>query len=313
MEINGSEKDEDGHADDVKSSSNTDEDDSEMGRDNDNSDSVSDSNSGSDSNSDSESESESESDDSDSDSDHDGDNGTSGRSLRHRAAGTSYAEVEKGEPLLLHRYVLHVTQANSHFFSADTDSAGWKKGMRVKVPYKGGKSKYAAIILSVSDNRVRLRFVDDGEVDEYDSADIERIYDDDGAGDETSEEGETSDVNEEYDLGSEPNGDGSGSDSEFDTDDEDECILSKNKGKGIMKKLKEAVSGSTKKMKDMLPNIKKGSKKKSKPNGNGKDLCYSCASRSMCKCQSFNCLLLCSATPKGTRPEEAKCSQQSQD
>ena len=189
--------------------------------------------------------------------------------------------------------------------------------MRVKVPLKkGGKSKYAAIILSVSGNSVRLRFVDDGEVDDYDFAKLERIYDDDdlvGSGDEMGEEGETGDVNEEYDLGSEPSGDDFESDSEFDTDDEDECILSKNKEKGIMKKLKEAVSGSTKKMKDMLPNIKKGSKKKSKPNGNGKDLCYSCASRSMCKCQSFNCLLLCSATPKGTRPEEAKCSQQSQD
>ena len=115
MEINGSEKDEDGHADDVKSSSNTDKDDSEMGRDNDNSDSVSDSNSGSDSNSDSESESESDS-DSDDDSDHDGNNGTSCRSLRHRTARKSCTEVEKGEPLLLHRHDLRVTQANSHSF-----------------------------------------------------------------------------------------------------------------------------------------------------------------------------------------------------
>lgn len=117
MEIDDGEKDEDGHADDVKYSSNTDKDDSEMGRDDDNSDSVSDSNSGSDSNSDSESD-DSESDDSDSgdDSDHDGDYGTSGRSLRHRAARTSCTEVEEGESLLLHQHALRVTQANSHSF-----------------------------------------------------------------------------------------------------------------------------------------------------------------------------------------------------
>ena len=166
--------------------------------------------------------------------------------------------------------------------------------MRVKVPLKkGGKSKYAAIILSVSGNSVRLRFVDDGEVDDYDFAKLERIYDDDdlvGSGDEMGEEGETGDVNEEYDLGSEPSGDDFESDSEFDTDDEDECILSKNKEKGIVKKLKGVISGGTKKMKDILPNIKKGSKKKSKPNGNGKDLCYSCASRSMC---NANHLIAC--------------------
>lgn len=162
--------------------------------------------------------------------------------------------------------------------------------MRVKVPLKkGGKSKYAAIILSVSGNSVRLRFVDDGEVDDYDFAKLERIYDDDGIGgsdDEMDEEGETGDVNEEYDLGSEPSGDDSESDSDFDDiDDEDECILPKNKEKGIMKKLKNAVSGGTKKMKNILPNIKKGSKKK-----NGKDLCYSCASRSMC---NANHLIAC--------------------
>ena len=169
--------------------------------------------------------------------------------------------------------------------------------MRVKVPLKKGeKPRYEATILSVSGNSVQVEFVGDDGVFEYDFADVERIYDDDGLGgsdDEMDEEGETGDVNEEYDLGSEPSGDDSESDSNsnfVDTDDEDECILPKNKEKGIVKKLKGVISGGTKKMKDILPNIKKGSKKKSKPNGNGKDLCYSCASRSMC---NANHLIAC--------------------